>query len=116
MTYLLIKALVSGLLIAIISEIAQRSPSLGALIASLPLVSLLAIIWLWRDTNDIERIAIHAESTFWLVLPTLPMFLIFPALLRAGIEFWMALILSCFLTIALYLVTIWSLSKFGYRL
>lgn len=116
MTYLLIKALVSGLLIAIISEIAQRSPSLGALIASLPLVSLLAIIWLWRDTKDIERIAVHAESTFWLVLPTLPMFLIFPALLRTGIEFWLALLIGCLVTITLYLGMIWVMGKYGYKL
>jgi hypothetical protein len=116
MTYLLIKAFASGLLIAIISEIAQRSPSLGALIASLPVVSLLAIIWLWRDTKDIERIAVHAESTFWLVLPSLPMFLIFPALLRAGIEFWLALLIGCLVTIILYFGMIWVMGKYGYKL
>ena len=63
---------------------ARRSPSLGALIVSLPLVSLLGILWLWRDTGDIGRIADHAESTFWYVLPSLPMFLVLPAMLRAG--------------------------------
>jgi hypothetical protein len=74
MTYLIIKAAVSGVLVMIISEVARRSPGLGGLIASLPLVSVLGIIWLWRDTSDLERIASHAEATFWFVLPSLPMF------------------------------------------
>ena len=113
MTYLIIKAAVSGILVMIISEVARRSPGLGGLIASLPLVSLLGIIWLWRDTSDLERIASHAESTFWFVLPSLPMFLVFPAMLRHGIGFWLALALSCVLTMVLYLLTIWILPKIG---
>ena len=78
MTYLIIKALLSGIIVMIVSEVARRSPGLGGLIASLPLVSILGIIWLWRDTSDIERIAAHAEATFWFVLPSLTMFLVFP--------------------------------------
>lgn len=113
MLYLVIKAALSGVIIMAISEIAKRSPSFAALIASLPLVSLLGIIWLWRDTKDIERIAVHAEATFWFVLPSLPMFLVFPALLRHGTDFWVALIASCVLTIALYFLTVWLLPKFG---
>jgi hypothetical protein len=113
MLYLAFKAALSGVIIAIVSEVAARRPGLGALIVSLPLVSVLAIIWLWRDTGDIERIAAHAESTFWLVLPTLPMFLVFPALLRNEVDFWVALAGSCALTIGLYLLTIWLLPKFG---
>jgi hypothetical protein len=113
MLYLAIKAALSGVIIAIVSEVAQRRPGLGALIVSLPLVSILAIIWLWRDTGDVARIAAHAEATFWLVLPTLPMFLVFPALLRAGSGFWIALAASCILTVVLYLLTIWLLPKFG---
>jgi len=85
MLYLALKAGLSGVIIAVVSEIARRSPSLGALIISLPLVSLLAILWLWHDTGDTGRIAAHAESTFWYVLPTLPMFLLLPALLRHGV-------------------------------
>lgn len=113
MLYLLTKAALSGLIIAIVSEIAQRRPSLGALIVSLPLVSIIAIIWLWRDTGDVERIAAHAEATFWLVLPTLPMFLVFPALLRNGTGFWLALGASCAPTVVLYVVAAWLLGKFG---
>jgi hypothetical protein len=111
--YLFIKATLSGLIIMLVSEIAQRSPVIGALIASLPLISILGIIWLWRDTADIERVASHAQSTFWFVLPTLPMFLIFPAMLRYGVAFWLALGISCLITIALYLLTFWLLPKIG---
>ena len=97
-------------------KIAKRSPGLGALVASLPLVSVLAMIWLWRDTGDTARIAIHAEATFWLVLPTLPMFLVLPWLLRAGTGFWAALGASCLLTVILYLVAVWLLARFGIRI
>jgi hypothetical protein len=114
--YLILKAAMSGILIMIISEVARRSPGLGGLIASLPLISVLGIIWLWRDTNDVERIAAHAESTFWFVLPSLPMFLIFPAMLRHGIGFWISLIIACVLTMALYSLTLWLLPKIGVNL
>ena len=116
MTYLLIKALLSGILIAIASEVARRSPGLGALIVSLPLVSLLAILWLWRDTGDSARIAAHSEATFWFVLPSLPLFLALPALLRSGLNFWLALALACALTVCLYLVMIWAGPRFGLKL
>lgn len=113
MLYLTIKAALSGIIIAIVSEVARRSPTLGALIVSLPLVSILGILWLWHDTGDAERIAAHAQATFWYVLPTLPMFLLLPVLLRYGIGFWAALAAGCALTFGLYLITIWLLGKFG---
>jgi hypothetical protein len=116
MSYLILKAALSGVLVMIISEVARRNPGFGGLIASLPLVSLLGIIWLWHDTKDVERIAVHAESTFWFVLPSLPMFLVFPMLLRHGTGFWLALALSCVLTIALYSAMVWLLPKFGINL
>ncbi|MBU1212178.1 MAG: DUF3147 family protein [Alphaproteobacteria bacterium] len=113
MLYLAAKAILSGIIIAIVSEVAKRSPGLGALIASLPLVSILAMIWLWRDTSDTTRIANHAEATFWLVLPTMPMFLVLPWLLRQGTGFWLALGVSCLMTVALYLLTLWLLPRLG---
>jgi hypothetical protein len=116
MLYLTVKAALSGVIIAIVSEVARRSPSLGALIVSLPLVSILGILWLWHDTTDVERIATHAQSTFWYVLPTLPMFLVMPAMLRHGIGFWVTLAACCVLTFVLYLCTIWVLGKFGVTL
>ena len=116
MLYLAIKAAVSGIIVAAVSETAKRSPAFGALIASLPIVSVLAVIWLWRDTGDSERIASHMLATFWYVLPSLPMFLVMPALLRAGYDFWATLIASCALTIMLYFLMTWALSKFGISL
>jgi hypothetical protein len=71
MLYVLTKALLSGAIIAAASEVAKRSPALGAVILSLPLVSVIAFVWLWRDTGDKEAIASLSESTFWFVLPTL---------------------------------------------
>jgi hypothetical protein len=116
MLYLILKALLSGVIIMAVSEIARRSPALGALVVSLPLVSILAILWLWNDTGDSERIAAHAEATFWYVLPTLPMFLVLPMLLRHGTGFWPALAASCVLTFVLYLLTVWIAARFGVRL
>jgi F0F1-type ATP synthase assembly protein I len=113
MLYLITKALVSGVIIMMASEAAKRSPTYGALLISLPLVSILAMIWLWRDTGDNERIAALSEGTFWLVLPTLPMFLVVPAMLRHGFGFWPALGAACALTLALYLAAVWLLSRLG---
>jgi hypothetical protein len=116
MIYLLIKAGLSGIIVAAVSEIAKRSPGVGALVASLPLISVLGMIWLWRDTHDPQRMAVHAGATFWYVLPSLPMFLLIPHLLRAGLPFWAVLPLGCALTIALYLLMMQIGPKFGLRL
>ena len=106
----------SGILIAIISVVAKRYPGIGGLIASLPLVSVLGMIWLWRDRPDAANMAAHAEATFWFVLPSLPMFLLIPGLLRQGLSFWAALAAGCVLTIALYSLMLWAGPKFGLRL
>ncbi|HPA40322.1 MAG TPA: DUF3147 family protein [Phenylobacterium sp.] len=116
MPYLLIKALVSGLLVALVSEVAKRYPGIGGLIASLPLVSVLGMIWLWRDTHDAERIAAHATGTFWFVLPSMPMFLVIPALLRRGVGFAPAMATGCLLTMGLYLAMIVIGPRLGLRL
>ena len=116
MLYLIVKAVVSGAIIAAVSEIAKRSPAAGALVASLPLVSVLGMIWLWHDTRDPARLADHAGATFWYVLPSLPMFLVVPALLRAGVPFWLALLAGCAMTVTLYLTMTWIAPRFGMRL
>ena len=116
MLYLAIKAAISGVLIAIVSTVAARFPGFGALIASLPLVSVLGMIWLWRDTHDPERLAAHAGATFWFVLPSLPMFLLIPALLRHGTGFWPALVIGCTVTLVLYLAVTWIGPRFGLQL
>jgi len=114
--YALVKALLSGAIVATVSETAKRHPAAGALIASLPIVSILGMIWLWRDTHDVERMASHAGATFWYVLPSLPMFVLIPALLRHGTGFWVALGLGCFLTVLLYVGTSVALARFGVEL
>src|SRR5688572_20546964 len=116
MLYLIAKAALSGILIAAASEVARRWPGWGALIVSLPLVSILAMLWLWRDTHDPQRMAAHVEATFWFVIPSLPMFLLIPALLRQGYGFWLALAAGCALTIALYLGMTWIAPRAGIRL
>lgn len=116
MLFAIAKAALSGMIILAVSEIAKRNPAFGALVASLPLISILAIIWLWNDTGDVERIAGHAEATFWYVLPSLPMFLAFPAMLRHGIGFWPALLGAIVLTFGLYLVAVWVAARFGVQL
>jgi hypothetical protein len=103
MTYLFIKAAISGILIALASEVARRLPGIGALIGSLPLVSIIAMIWLWRDTHDAARLADHTQATLWFVIPSLPMFVLIPVLLRRGMGFWPTLALGCALTVVLYL-------------
>ena len=113
MTHFILKAMLSGLLIAAISEIARRSPGVAALVASLPLISILGMIWLWRDTHDAARLATHAEATFWYVLPSLPMFLLVPALIRSEVGFWPALALGCVVTIALYFLLLWLAPRFN---
>lgn len=106
------KALLAGVMIAAIAEIGRRLPAAGALIASLPLVSILGMIFLWYARPDPENMALHSQATFWYVLPSLPMFLLIPVLLRHGVNFWASLALGCVLTVVLYLAMV----QFGPRL
>jgi len=116
MLWFVIKAALSGLIVAAVSTIAKRYPGFGALVASLPLVSVLGMIWLWHDKPDAENMAAHAHATFWFVLPSLPMFLLIPAMLRAGASFWATLIAGCALTVILYFAMTWIGPRFGLRL
>lgn len=110
------KALLAGVMIAAIAEVGRRLPAAAALIASLPLVSILGMIFLWHSRPDAENMAVHAQSTFWFVLPSLPMFLLIPALLRSGVGFWLALLAGCMLTVLLYLAMVWWGPRIGLRL
>lgn len=116
MIYIAIKTILSALIILAISEIGKRSPGFAALVASLPLISVLGMIWLWRDTGEVERLAAHSTATFWFVIPSLPMFLVIPYLLRAGVHFYIALGVGVLLTIVLYFVTMALLPKIGIHL
>ncbi len=116
MGYFIFKALISGIIIAIVSEVAKRAPGFGALIASLPLISVMGMMWLWRDKPDPVLMAEHATATFWFVLPSLPMFLLIPMLLNRGWGFWPALVAGCMVTVALYLAMTWASGRLGFRL
>jgi hypothetical protein len=113
MSNLALKAGLSGLIIALIREIARRSPGFAALVVSLALVSIIGMIWLWRDTGDPSRIASHAEATYWYVLPSLPVFLLFSWAIRSGMGFWPSLGLGCALTILLYGLLLWLGTRFN---
>jgi hypothetical protein len=116
MLYFIIKAAVSGLIVAAVSEIARRHPGWGGLVASLPLTSLLAMLWLWRDSGDSTRVAELAAGTFWFILPSLPLFLLLPAMLRSGVGFWLAMAIGVTVTLALYAVMFWAAPKLGLKL
>lgn len=110
------KALLAGVMIAAIAEVGRRLPTMAALIASLPLVSILGMIFLWHARPDPENMAVHAQATFWFVLPSLPMFLMMPMMLRAGLGFWASLTIGCVMTVLLYLAMIGIGAKFGLRI
>lgn len=98
----LFKTLISALLIAGASETAKRSPSLGAVIVALPLSSILAMTWLYRDTRDPAAIAAYSMSIFWAVLVSLPMFLVLSWLLKRGVGYAPSLALSCLVALLGY--------------
>jgi hypothetical protein len=111
MLLFVLRAALSGVMIAAIAAIARRSPGFGALVASLPLVSVLAALWLWHDTHDAARLEAYVGSTFWYVLPSLPMFLIIPALMRSGLGFYAAMGIGCCVTVLLYLGMTWARAR-----
>ena len=116
MLYFIVKAALSGLIVAAVSEIARRYPTWGGLVASLPLTSILAMLWLWRDSGDTQRIAGLSMGTFWFVLPSLPMFFSLPLLLRSGLGFWSSLAIVVAGTLALYALMFWAGPRLGLKL
>mgnify|MGYP001820644796 CR=1 FL=1 len=113
MLYVTIKVLLTSVLVVAVSEAAKRSALFGALIASLPLTSILAMIWLYVDTGDTEKIARLSNGVFWLVLPSLVLFLSLPVLLRAGLGFYPSLGISIGLTIGAYFAMLYGLGLAG---
>ena len=116
MSYYLTKILITVALIVAISEIAKRSSLIAAVLASIPLVSVLAMLWLYWETRDTGRISAFASSVFWLVLPSLSLFLVLPWLLKKGLHFYLSLGLAVAATVACYSLTILVLGKAGIRL
>lgn len=111
----LFKLFFTAIIIVIISEIAKNYDRLAALIASLPLVTLITLFWLYYENQPEEKIANHAYYTFWYVIPTLPMFVFFPWAIKV-FGFWITFILSIFLTIIIFFLYATILKKFGINL
>jgi hypothetical protein len=114
--YYILKLLLSAFLIATISEIAKRSTFFGAVLASIPLVSLLAILWLYFDTHNVKEVADLSTSIFWLVLPSLSFFLLFPYLLNHKVNFYLSLLSALCVMIGGYFIMIAILKQVGVKL
>lgn len=115
MSWIVTKYLVTAAVVVMVSEFAKRSDKLGGLVAALPLVTVLALIWLYVEKQPAERIANHAWYTFWYVIPTLPMFLVFPALL-SRIGFWPTLLACIVLTVSCFALFAVVVRRFGIEL
>lgn len=115
MLWIITKYFITAAIVVAVSEVAKRSDRAGALLASLPLVTLLALTWLYVEKQPAEKIANHAWYTFWYVLPTLPMFLAFPRLF-ARFGFWPALGLSAVITIVCFALFAWAVRPLGIKL
>ncbi|MDX1812328.1 MAG: DUF3147 family protein [Gammaproteobacteria bacterium] len=116
MAYYTLKIIVTTILIVAISEIAKRSTLIGAILASIPLVSVLAMIWLYIDTKDIQKISTLSTSIFWLVLPSLLLFITLPLLLKQGINFYISISVAIGVTALCYWVMISVLQYFGIKI
>ncbi|MDD3596322.1 DUF3147 family protein [Sulfuricurvum sp.] len=115
MTWLIVKYLLTAGVVVLVSEMAKRSDKLGGLVAALPIVTFLALIWLYVENQSTEKIANHAWYTFWYVVPTLPMFLAFPILLER-IGFWLALLASVGITMICFVIFALIVRQFGIEL
>lgn len=116
MIYYTIKVLVTTVLVVAIAEVSKRSSLAGAILASVPLVSVLAMVWLYIDTRDVAKVSALASGIFWLVLPSLVLFVLLPALLKLGWGFYVSLGVSLGATIVSYFAMIALLNYFGLRL
>ncbi|MCQ4276909.1 DUF3147 family protein [Stutzerimonas degradans] len=115
MAWIVTKFLLTAAVVVLVSEAAKRSDKLGGFLAALPLITLLSLIWLYIERQPTEKIANHAWYTFWYVLPTLPMFLVFPRLLtRLG--FWPTLLACAVLTVICFGALALVLRRFGIEL
>ena len=112
---IILKYLITAGLVVLISEVARRSDKLGALIAALPMVTVLAMTWMFfelKGEQQTEKIANHAWYTFWYVIPTMPMFLLMPWMLRKGIHYGWSLLAGCVVTAVLFVLTAWIMKRF----
>jgi hypothetical protein len=114
--YYITKILITTVLVVLISEVSKRSSLLGAILASIPLVSVLAMLWLYIDTKNIEKISALSSNIFWLVLPSLVLFIALPLLLKQGFSFYLSMGISVALTIVAYALMLIILDYFGIKL
>jgi len=114
--YYVVKIALTSFLIVVISEIARRSSLFAAVLASIPLVSVLAMFWLYIDTKDVARVSALASSVFWLVLPSLALFLALPVLLKQGLNFYLSISIAIVLTTICYVLMIAVLNRYGVKL
>lgn len=112
----IIKIILSALIIFVVSELGKRFTAIAAITASLPLVSILAFIWLYSDTKNIQKIIDLSNSIFWAVLPSLLFFIILPILLKNEVKFGWAMLLSSAIMFVGYTIYIFVLAKFGIKL
>lgn len=116
MLYYVTKVAITALLVVLISEVAKRSSFLGAVLASVPLTSVLAMLWLYLDTGDAAKVSALAGSVFWLVLPSLALFIALPLLLAKGVNFYLALVVSIAITVLCYWLMVTLLRLYGIEL
>ncbi|HDZ09641.1 DUF3147 family protein [Pseudohongiella sp.] len=116
MAYYIVKILITVLLVVTISELSNRNSFLGALLASVPLVSVLAMIWLYVDTGDVAKVSELASSVFWLVLPSLALFIALPLMLSQGVNFYLSLTISIVITVICYGLLVVILRFYGIEL
>jgi len=111
--YYALKVIISAALIVIISEISKKYQLIGAILASIPLISVMAIVWMYFETKDIESIQTFSKSVFWLVLPSLSFFIVFPLMLKYNLNFWVSFLSSTAIMVVLYYLLTLVLKKFG---
>ena len=116
MIYYIIKVVISATLIVAISEVSKKSSLIGGILASVPLVSVLGMIWLYIDTQSSEKISQFSTSVFWLVIPSLSLFIVLPVLLKMKIHFYIALPVGLIIMIGCYYLMIYILGKLGVQL
>lgn len=116
MIYYITKIAITAILVVVISEISKRSSFVGALLASIPLISVLAMLWLYVDTKDTSKVSALSTSVFWLVLPSLALFVTLPVLLKHGVNFYFGMGIAIAITIISYWVMITVLSHYGIKL
>ena len=115
MLWIITKYILTAAVVVAVSEAAKRSDKFGGFMAALPLITLLALVWLYVEKQPMEKIANHAWYTFWYVIPTLPMFLVFPALL-SRLGFWPTLGVCAVMTTLLFGLFALLVRRFGIEL